>query len=242
MEINVNSDQIRIKIEKLRKDSITLIELGNEMFSADGGSLYPFDIFVCSVLHRSLNLTIGFCDLLDKRNIISAGPLLRLQIDNCLRLYAGFIVRDPHQFAIDVLGGKQISSLKDKNGKVMKDHYLVEQLSSDSPWIKGVYRETSGYIHFSEKHIFNSVRATNEANTNIEMRIAKEDPNIPDELYHEVIDAFVYSTELLIKYIKGWIYTKDNPEEIQSFKSEYIKEFGKEPDSRARYSIKKKNE
>jgi hypothetical protein len=234
----MNSSQIRTRIDKLRADSNKYKELGEKMFKADGGTLYHFDIYVCSVLHRALNLTLGFCDLLENRNIMCAGPLLRLQIDNCLRLYAGFIVRDPHKFAMEVLEGKKISSLKDENGKLMKDYYLVDQLSLDAPWVKSVYKETSGYIHFSDKHIFNSVRALNEENREIEMKITKFDQNITDKLYNEAIDVFDSATELLMKYINGWIFTKDNPEFVQFVKDEYIKEFGRKPDSRLSWLIK----
>lgn len=235
----MNTDQIITRIDKLRADSNKYIELGQEVLKAEGGTLYPFDIYVCSILHRALNLTLGFCELLENRNIMCAGSLLRLQIDNCLRLFAGFIVRDPHKFALEVIEGKKISSLKDENGKLMKDYYLVEQLSLDAPWIKPVYKETSGYIHFSEKHIFNSVRALNEENMKIEMKITKFDQNIPDKLYNEAIDAFDSATELLVKYIKGWIFTKNNPDFIKYVKNEYIKEFGRKPDSRLSWLIKK---
>lgn len=233
----MNTDQVPLKIEKLRENTDIFIKLGDQMLRAYDASLYPFDIFVNSILHRSLNLTLGFCDLIEKRNIICAGPLLRLQIDNCLRLYAGFIVSDPHKFALDVLEGNPINKMKDKNGKKMSDHYLVEQLSFEESWIQKVYRETSGYIHFSEKHIFNTIRPAKDIDMTVEMVIAKDDPFIPDNIYIEILDAFSYSTELLLKYIKGWIFTKENPEQVQSIKKAYVEKFGEDPDCRSRHFI-----
>ena len=56
------------------------------MAEVDKGNVYPVDLRVNAVLHRSTNLVRGFALLIEQRNFICAAPLLRLQIDNCLRL------------------------------------------------------------------------------------------------------------------------------------------------------------
>ena len=123
-------------------------DLGEAMFTAYGGSIYPLDLLAAATLHRSMNLLFGFCDLIQNRNMLSAAPLLRLQIDNCSRFFAAFIVKDPHAFAMSVIRGENINKLKDQDGKQMNDAYLVKKLSNDEPWIERVYKGASGRLIF----------------------------------------------------------------------------------------------
>lgn len=202
-------------------------DLGKAMFTAYGGSIYPLDLLAAATLHRSMNLLFGFCDLIQNRNMLSAAPLLRLQIDNCSRFFASFIVKDPHAFAMSVMKGEKINKLKDQDGKPMSDAYLVKKLSNDEPWVNRVYKEASGWVHLSDKHIFNTFQVS--PGNKLNGRIGLEDPFIPDSLYLEAIGAFKAATELLLKYISGWIYTKDNPQSVQKAKEEYIKKHGFPP-------------
>jgi len=93
------------------------IQLGKMMSEAYQGTIYHMDLFVAAVLNRSLYLIDGFSMLVLDRNYISSAPLLRLQLDNALRLHAAWLVDEPHQFVIDVMSGKQIRNLKDSSGE-----------------------------------------------------------------------------------------------------------------------------
>ena len=100
------------------------IKLGKMMADAYQGSIYHMDLYVAAVLNRSLYLIDGFSKLVIDRNYISSVPLLRLQLDNALRLYAAWLVNEPHQFVIDVMPGQHIRILKDASGNRMTDAYL----------------------------------------------------------------------------------------------------------------------
>lgn len=89
----------------------------------------------------------------------------------------------------------------------MIDSYLVKQLSKEYPWIKKVYDNTSGYVHLSEKHIFNAIKPGKEVNM-IEMKISPVDNDIPEQFYVEAIDFFSKITLILVKYLCGWVQTK----------------------------------
>ena len=52
---------------------------------------------------------------------------------------------------------------------------------------------------------------------------------MPERLYQEEILAFKAATELLLKYMAGWVYTKDNPEVVKEDKDKYIKKYGFPP-------------
>lgn len=206
------------RLEKLLKhleDSQPFhLEVGLKMAQAYGGAIYPVDLLAQAVLNRSANLLDGFVTLARKRNFICCAPLLRLQIDNCLRFYAVFIVKDCHRFAMDVLQGTQINKMKDRNGKLMTDRYLAERLNEEHPWILRVYERTSSYIHLSDTHIFNTVKQSSEekeAQGIQEFKMGVGDNFEGDELYEEAALALIEATNILFKYLVGWVKTKDNP-------------------------------
>lgn len=204
------NDDIKELISKLRSYRKKHFDLGKRVLEADNSALYPLDLLVIASLNRSVCLIKGFTSLIEQNNFISAAPLLRLQIDNCLRISAGTLVSNPHEFAVRILEGERVSNIKDKNGKKMRDKYLAENLSVDYPWIMDVYQHSSGYIHLSEKHMFNAI-STNKVRRNLNLKITDEDAFISDDIYADSIQSFILATDLLFRYIDGWVFTKDNP-------------------------------
>ena len=124
------------------------------------GQIEPIDIYAFMVLKRSISLVFGFVEIIRKKNFLCAAPLIRLQIDNLLRFRAAFLVENQSQFVVDVLQEKQVRKLKDRLGKNMTDNYLQDALGSEYSWLKETYQNTSGYIHLSEKHFYNTLRAS----------------------------------------------------------------------------------
>jgi len=210
------------KLELLKNYEKKHLDLGLKIYKAYGEVIYPLDFLALAVLKRSMSLLSGFCELIKLKNFTCAAPLIRLQLDNCLRFYAAHLVDDPQEFSIAVLKGKEIRKLKDKNGQKLTDSYLVEQFSKRFPkfsWIEKVYKETSGFVHLSDKHIF-SIFRNPQRNREIEILISSRDEDIPIKLYHEAIDAFIAITKIVFRLIEGWIFTKDNPELIKKLKFE----------------------
>lgn len=183
------------------------------MAEADSGNLYPVDLLANAVLHRSINLVRGFAAMVERRNFTCAAALLRLQIDNCLRFYAVFLVDQPHDFAMEVFKGTQVRKLRDKSGALMTDAYLLRRLSEAHPWMPRVYERTSGYVHLSAAHIFNTFSPRSpqdEEETTQTISIGAGD-NFEDEaLYEEAASAFVETTQVLFKYVVGWVATKQS--------------------------------
>ena len=193
-------------LEELSKDHL---KIGLYMMQADFGALYGVDFIAIAVLHRSLGLIRGFCSAIRDDNYLCAAPLVRLQLDNLLRFYALFIVVDPHKTAIQIFAGKPLRKQVDKNGQKMLDYYLVDSLSKELPWVKSVYEATSGFIHFSEKHIYCSHGSAIEANRSFTMHISGKDISIPDTARLEAIAAMIEITNQVLRYVYGWAHTKD---------------------------------
>jgi len=201
-----------MKLKKYRKKHLVF---GTEVIKADNGNIFPLDLLINSTLNRSMCLLKGFVELIESENFISASPLIRLQLDNGLRLFAGTIVNDPLDFPIRIMKGIAVKDQKDINGKYMKDYYLVDKLSRIYPWIKEVYHQTSGYIHLSEKHFWNAMSVNSETG-NFEMKITDVDAFVTDKDYKEAVISFRKATDIVFDFVKAWVTLKNNPGKMDS--------------------------
>jgi hypothetical protein len=111
------------------------------------------DFFGFGIGRRTLAMSSGFRLMVEQKNSLCALPMVRMQLDSVLRLYAGFWVEDHREFCSNVLSGVQIDRMKDREGNLMRDKALVDKLATKNPWITNVYKVTSGYVHFSNRHI-----------------------------------------------------------------------------------------
>ena len=82
------------------------------MLSADDGALYGVDLVVIGVIRRFSSLIDGFTKMVEDRNMLYTNALLRLQLDNVIRLYACWLVDDPHSVVIRFFECKSLCSLK----------------------------------------------------------------------------------------------------------------------------------
>ncbi|MGM8361383.1 hypothetical protein ACSV4D_05635 [Flavobacterium sp. ARAG 55.4] len=199
---------LEVEIKNLESKEIQLIEIAKKLNSE---KFYPLDFLSNAVINRSLKLIFGFTTLLKNENFIAASHLVRCHLDNIIRFSASWIVNNPHDFAIKVIDGVKIETLKDKNGKLMKDWYLRNLLNEEHPWISNVYEQSSGYIHFSSKHIFNSIYSIDSQNRTMQFSFSKKDNEINENLKIEAIQCMGEITEILLQYLNGWYHTKENP-------------------------------
>lgn len=175
-----------------------------------GESIFKTDLYFCAMLNKSLQLTDGFVDLVQNRNLACAGILLRASMDNCLRLYAMFIAENPDEVVDSLMQGEKIDGLKDKNGKKLKDFYLKEQLEKYDDKFATVYNNASGYVHFSEKGFFQSVSSLDEE-YHIGIQVSHEVPEKANEYIVECVQAYLHFLRLFY-----WMF-----EDIIRVKNEY---------------------
>jgi hypothetical protein len=156
------TEQVEDKLILLESYENKYIDLAKKMFEPGKTYIYPLDLLTNAIMDRSLSLIFGFTSQIRTNNYLCAAPLVRLHLDNLLRVYASYIVKDPHDFAMKVFKGQHVRNLKDQHGNRMTDKYLVEQLTKEYKWIENVYNETSGFVHFSNKHILSSSEIIDE--------------------------------------------------------------------------------
>jgi hypothetical protein len=218
----MNDDLLLRRLDELEHLERSLLDLAMKCMQAYEGAIYPMDLLANGASNRTLALGAGFRRMIAERNMICAGSLLRLQIDTALRFYASFLVEDAHNFATKVLNGTRIDQLKDRNGKRLQDYYLIKRLSETEnlEWLDRVYKETSGYIHLSGKHLYSTFNGLDDEKRTIEIKIGATDIDLPKEIYVEAVDAFLAATNLFMKYLQGWGITKQNPEEVARLREE----------------------
>ena len=201
-----NTNQLEQGLQKLQTSHQQLLDLAKEMLS--DASLYPMDLLTTAVLNRSLSLTDGFVELIRGNNSLAAIHLVRLHLDSLLRYSAAWLVKDPHAFAMEVFSGKSIKKIKDKTGALMTDAYLVKQLAEEYDWISGVYAETCGYVHLSQKHYQSALRKKAGEEDTVEAIISKGDGFIPHGLKLDSAGAMFEITNCIYEYVFGWADTK----------------------------------
>jgi hypothetical protein len=204
--------EIALATKAIRAHEARLLPLAKDMLRADGGALFGVDFIALAAINRSAALTRGFLQMLEDRNFLCLAALLRLQLDSALRFAAFFFVKQPHKVAIAVLRGMHLGKFKDRTGKALTDRRLTELLATAYPWIPNVYRQTSGYIHLSEKHILATFGSEKPANADLEVQLGPTTGDaLAPELFAEAAEAYAATLDVLICYVAGWTSTKNNP-------------------------------
>lgn len=165
---------------------------------------FDYDFFMAiGIARRSCAITSGFKSMLKDRNSLCALALVRMQLDNSLRLYAGFFSKDRIKFSKDVLNGKIISKMKADDNQPMTDNYLARRVSRVNPWVINVYKKTSGYIHFSEEHIKEALR--HRGGENFELIIGPNDFDREDVHFLEPLECFTHITSMIKIQLEDWL-------------------------------------
>jgi hypothetical protein len=218
------SEAILAAVKELEADRATLLQMTKAMWEAYDGAMYPLDLYANGAINRALSLSMGFESLILQRNILCVGALLRLELDTAIRFAAAWRVDEPHTFALKVLKGTPVRRLKDQTGQLMSDAYLVKCLSPDYPWLEKVYETTSGYIHLSDTHISSSVASLDAKTMRFEFQVSSRDDKQPDSLYLEAVAAFREATQIFMRYLRGWTFTKCNPDVVAKMKQAQLDE------------------
>lgn len=139
------------------------------------------------------------------RNFTCGAALLRMQIDTAARVHALKLVDSMDALCKAVLSGQRFDKQKDREGEFLRDNRLISKLMEEFPWVENVYKETSGFVHLSERHIFSSIAKTDDASRTVQFVISAEDPERPDEDYFEILDCFFEATKMAATIILGYV-------------------------------------
>ena len=171
--------------------------------------MYVLDCVLMAAVKRTLSLSSGLRSLVVAKNMVCARALLRMQLDTVARLMAYTYVENPHQVASAVIKGKPLNQFKCKDGVKLRDAYLVDRLTADYPWARSVYEATSGYMHFSEQQIFDSIFSVgSDEERTINFVLAHEDDKFAEVSWEEVVACFNHLTAILADLVEQYGHVK----------------------------------
>lgn len=196
-------------IEELRNLREQLPQLGSDIMSAGNKSMYPMDMVIIGIVKRCLSTSSALERLVLDWNMTCARAVLRMQLDTVLRLSAFWLSANPQDMAEDVIAGKQINKMKDANGKKMTDSYLAKKLGESFDWIPRVYQYTSGYIHFSERHLFDPVWEMNEESRTVNFVINETDYKFPEFSWIELVNLAASCLRIVKYFLKEYKQSKE---------------------------------
>lgn len=203
------SKDIVDRITFLKNLSQEHLNIVSKLVHADEGKMFGVDLVVFAVLQRSLSLIDGFIALVEHRNVLCAAPLIRLQVDSVMRLYACWLVDDPHSIGLHLLDERPLRKLKSKDGHPLTDHYLHQKLSEIYPWASRVYQKLSGFIHLSSPHMHAPVKSVGDHIMNISIGLTHTGRTWAEAEIIEAIDAFTEATKCLLHLCYSWLFTKE---------------------------------
>lgn len=182
------------------------LQLLAEIMMADGANLFHVDLVVMAAMHRSLALIDGFTTLVEQRNALAAIPLIRMQIDSIIRTYACWTVEKPPVVAQAMLADTPLNKIKSRTGEPLTDAYLYQAAAEHYPWIPAAYRQISGFVHLSGRHIMAPMHA-DEPRTGHFIVGSRQGWSDVDVI--GAIDTFAEATRCLLHLCWSWLKTKE---------------------------------
>lgn len=166
------------------------------------GSIGYQHLYLFAVARRALSQSRAFVHMISDRNSLVAASLLRLQLDTVLRLYAIFWVADAESFAKQVFEGAQVDRLKAADGELMKDKYLRDRLLPRNPWVSDVYASTSGFIHFSNRHMLATLESRGDGHASVVIQAQDFEKCLG--YYGELLSAFLHLNMMVPIACEDW--------------------------------------
>jgi hypothetical protein len=188
-----------------------IIDTSHRIIKTANGAIFPWDMIVMAAVKRSLGTIDGYTSLIHAHNFICAAAIGRLHLDTALRLFAGSLVTDPHEFAKRIMEGEHVRGIKDKHGQQMTDNYLVRQLSTQCEWVSSVYSRASGYIHLSDMHVWNTFIADDGTGQG-SMAMTSTDAFIDDKIRSDTTIGMIAITDLIVDCLVAWAYQERESE------------------------------
>ena len=190
-------------INSLEEYKTVFIETTKNVLLFEDSSIV-YNIFICSVLNRSMIINRGFLSLTKDNNYFCAIPLLRMQVDNCLRFFGIRLYDNPIDYIEKSMSGTKISSLKDKvTNHKLSDSYLAQQLNVHYTNVKNIYDDACKYVHLSEESLYNAMHIKPGTRT-ISGHVNGHDM-IPDNVKTNITKCMLYVNNILIDIISSFV-------------------------------------
>lgn len=208
MATEISKESLLTEIDNKTK---AMLNLGKQLVAINP-NLEPFDLMLLSIVNRTVNLNSAFTNLIRSNNFIAGAPLVRINLDSLLRLYASIISEhDRNTFAKEVRKGVKISTMKLQGTKTaMRDMTLVKELSKieGMDWVQKVYDAGNSFVHFDNVILFSSQKIASYEERTFIQTIGLHDSFIPES---EKFGAVVWMNKIIdsiIQQCQIWMFEK----------------------------------
>ncbi len=148
-----NQETLELLFSKINETNILLKNEVKVLFNIETEKKVVFKLSSInySLINRTIEINKGYITLFKSNNFICAISLLRIQIENCLRLF-GFSIMDNMPNCLDLfLNGTKFKNLTGNNGNNLYDSYLAKEIDKIAPQchFSETYKQYCEIIHFS---------------------------------------------------------------------------------------------
>ena len=204
----LSKEQLLIEIDNKSK---AIINMGKQLIDISP-NLETFDLFLIAALNRTVNISKAYTTLIRDNNFIAAAPLVRINIDTLLRLYAPLISEfDRNTFASKVMGGEQIRKMKlYSSNSVLSDTTLYLELSKieDMEWVTDIYKAGNSFVHLEKSHILSTLNISDEKERIVNLLIGFHDAFIKESTKYGSAVWMNKTIDSIIEHAQMWMFEK----------------------------------
>jgi hypothetical protein len=187
------------------RNTITTLQLR----SIEGNApVVDLDLMFIGATNRVCSLVDGFKLMIESQLYFCAIALMRMQLDNLLRMYAFKLVDNPNDTALQVRLGTKLSDLKSRTGERLLDSYLCKKYSENVSDINELYQFCSGYVHLSGRHISAAITNVNQIKGTVEFKIGTDIQYFSESEIAEMITTFLQLTQQYASLMEDWYASK----------------------------------
>lgn len=163
---------------------------------------FLYNIFLSCTLDRALSVNKGYRALTESNNYFCAVAMLRMQIENCTRLYGMTLVDDACEYIMSWMSGDKVSKFQDvQTRKSLSDSYVASILDKQYKNIAAMYKEACGFVHFSERQLYDTARVKPGTRT-VNLKVSEEDL-LKEEERHNIDKCMLKVNNILIDIVKN---------------------------------------
>lgn len=163
---------------------------------------FLYNIFLSCTLDRALSVNKGYRALTESNNYFCAVAMLRMQIENCTRLYGMTLVDDACEYIMSWMSGDKVSKFQDvQTRKSLSDSYVASILDKQYKNIAAMYKEACGFVHFSERQLYDTAKVKSGTRT-VNLKVSEEDL-LKEEERHNIDKCMLKVNNILIDIVKN---------------------------------------
>jgi len=157
--------------------------------------------YYLSLVNKAIELIDGFIDLLINKNLTCLSLILRVQLDNCMRTYAGFIVEDKVKYFDEFRKlNSRLNKMKDISGKKLTDANLRKYLNQFDNSFGDAYAKASKFVHHTDSSLMTMMKINDKSE--IEFDIGNPNNELGIDSICTVTKSFVYFLEMQYSLIE----------------------------------------